>query len=635
MIVSIAMSILLLYAELLYSRCSIIGPQLLEVESLLQSCSDDNYTMPENLELNANICSKKDGLYANITNDVLSLTDLTVGSSICAQIILGQDIISNTIEVAGQLYGNAYNDLNDYNILTKNRCIAGGVSTEYVITPTYLAANFASNIAISGNGDIIAVKNVCVTPPRVEMYRRESTPSGTTYTLLQEIFAPGIGCSDLDFGQPFANTLALSADGSILFIGSFLDTPTRISIYVYDSILALWTFAQTITSTEQFFGSHLACSLNGEYFVSFARGHAYVFKRIPADSCSDMRLTNSWALQQDLIPTTTKTISSLYGYVSISPDSNYIAVSDRNTSDPSVYLFKRTGNVWNSTQELSVPSGSFFGTTMSLSNNGEYIIVTDNPGTEYFFIKTSDDQWQLAQVSNFINTNTKITQSADGSLVAISSSGTSPVVLVVRRDNAWFKTQTLNIQCNIPALSADGSTLALPFLTSRKVTILNTSCNAVQQQLVVTGSVCMEKSITVTGRLSIGGSLYAGGSIAAGVTSSCSICPSDRRIKTMIQDIDPALSLALIQKLKPVKFAWKYPECHPELGTMPAGFIAQELPAALAHWRTNYNTFGTERTEGDTLAAIAMRSDSITHLIAAIIALDTAHTRIENKLLQP
>lgn len=630
---------IIFYCPTVVPRCGIFAPS---VFLPLTNCASDDYTVPSDLSVaGVNSCVPA---FFSITNSVHSLSDLIVGSSVCAGSAAAEIMELASCDVDGSIYAASYNELNDYDVLVRNRCISSGLIQEYLITPTYAVSFFASAVAVSGDGTVVAVKNICATPPRVEMYRKESTPSGVQYTLVQSIFAPGISCAELSLGQDPTPTLALSADSSILFIGARFANPQCVSIYIYDPSDQQWHFKQLFTSTNSFFGSSLTCSMNGEYFTVRGDNKAYVYRRIAESPCLDSIMTDSWEFQQELIPTTTAELSVRYGIMAISPDGNYIAVSDQRLDGfGGIYVFRRKNNIWEYMQSWTDSSGTLsnIGMTISISNNGDYIVATALGG-QLCFIKTFDDQWVLDTNENFISSNNtvSVTQSADGSLVAFTKPAvTTPVPIVARRDNSWEKLVDIPVPftSTLMAFSRDGSTLVIPFCrsTNSSVAIFKTGCNAVQQQLVVTGSTCMDQ-VYVNGSLFVTGSLISGGSAITGSSALCSVCPSDQRIKKDFEALDGADALALVKSLQPVSFSWNNPQSHLELGRYPVGFIAQHLPACLDHWRTYYKPSGDDEDAVDKqtlLQGIALQSDSITYLIAAIIALDKKHANIATYLM--
>src|SRR5207248_1447154 len=151
-------------------------------------------------------------------------------------------------------------------------------------------------------------------------------------------------------------------------------------------------------------------------------------------------------------------------------------------------------------------------------------------------------------------------------------------------------------------------------------------------------SVCMEQTVTVTQNLFVAGNIVHGGTFALGAVSSCGVCPSDQRLKDGIKPLDLTTAEETISSLQPAAFAWHNPQEHPELGSEPVGFIAQELPRSLKHWLRTQLPRGKDAQlipVGENAQGILVTPDMVAYLIAQINALHERHALLLKELATP
>ena len=284
----------------------------------------------------------------------------------------------------------------------------------------YPSMHFSQSVAIDGDYAIVgtpyAYNSYDIAVGSVTFYWRENGD----WTTFPEREAP----SDLKNNDHFGNSVGISGDAAI--IGACRADNCAGITYIYNRFSYnnndnRWGAREKLIASDRasndFFG--VAVDISGNYAVVGAYmddnyrgadvGAAYVF----------FRNGRVWQEQYKLIAPDGSS-SSYFGY-SVAISGDYIAIgapSDDNTRGKdagSMYIFKRSGSVWNLQDKLVASdgaSGDRFGYSVDINNNHAIAgsMLNDNAngasaGCAYFFVLS--DRWsqasKLTAVDGFMN----------------------------------------------------------------------------------------------------------------------------------------------------------------------------------------------------------------------------------------
>jgi hypothetical protein len=185
---------------------------------------------------------------------------------------------------------------------------------------------------------------------------------------------PKLTGSGVPGGGGFGDGLALSADGNTALIGA----SGLGAAFVFTRSGGVWTQQQKLTGTGGGFdllGWNVALSTDGNTAVLGSRSNennvapAFVFTRTGG----------VWTKQAELVGQSEK-IESGYGAVAVSGDGNTVLVGEQadNFFAGSMFVFKRSGNVWTETQKINgaeVVGFGAFGFRVALSSDGKTALI--------------------------------------------------------------------------------------------------------------------------------------------------------------------------------------------------------------------------------------------------------------------
>jgi hypothetical protein len=304
----------------------------------------------------------------------------------------------------------------------------------------------------------------------------------------------------------FGYSVAVSADGSTLVVGSYLADRSNVSdcgsIYVYTKVEGVWEQQAELQANDKtavdYFGWSVAVSATGNTVVVGSRladnggvinsGAAYVFSRTDT----------SWA-QHSKLTAANKATGDLFGWsVAISGDASTIVIgstyADPNAVSDSgaAYVFAMTDGLYVEEARLTASdkaAGDQFGTSVAVSSLGNTIIVgsryadvstVSNSGAAYVFNRSGGVWTQQAKLSpedRVANDNfgISVSISGDGDRVVVGSHQTDvsslanvgSLYVFVRVDNTWNQQAKLtafdqaagdNLGWSV-AMSSDGNTI--------------------------------------------------------------------------------------------------------------------------------------------------------------------------------
>ena len=233
------------------------------------------------------------------------------------------------------------------------------------------AGRFGIKLRLNGSGELLVVGSP------------DETPGGAAYifnlsSLTSPVFVARLVGTPLDFNADFGRDVAISADGSTVAVGAYLNLVNKGSVFIYTKVLGTWTQQAYLTAplgfTTQFLGYGLSLSADGNILCAGSIENNVIYYR-----------TSVWSdgtlppLPNDLIGTS----PIMYGY--IPQDGNSLVVSNINNNQD-------LGKTWMFTQG---PSGTwiqngpgFVGTGAvnpntkqgysNISGNGKTVAVLDN-----------------------------------------------------------------------------------------------------------------------------------------------------------------------------------------------------------------------------------------------------------------
>ena len=207
------------------------------------------------------------------------------------------------------------------------------------------------------------------------------TRSGSTWTQQAKLVASDAAAS-LYFGQQ----ISINDDGSYVIIGAYGDSTIGTSngaAYVFTRSGSTWTQQAKITAPNaasyDYFGWDVGMNSDGSYVVisryseNSNTGSAYVFTRSGS----------TWTQQAKLTASDGATGDRFAINMAISRNGSYIIVgangeNDNGTNAGAAYVFKRSGSTWTQQRKIissDIQASDFFGTEVSISSEGEYIII--------------------------------------------------------------------------------------------------------------------------------------------------------------------------------------------------------------------------------------------------------------------
>lgn len=248
---------------------------------------------------------------------------------------------------------------------------------------------FGSSLALSGEGDALAVGARHEDGPAA----RPVADSGAVYVFGQR--ADGwseqayLKAGRAKMGDRFGASLALSAEGTTLAVGS--QSLTRGTVSVFKQTPSGWAEQAVLQSREAVaqdrFGAQLALSAQGDTLAVGATGapdaagvaHVYAYRG------------GRWLPQARLRAAEAQPGDAFGERLALSDDGSVLAVSAIHGAQTSeagvVHLFARGASTWRAQQRLtsaSAGSGDLFGSSLGLSGDGRLLAVgarlEDGPG---------------------------------------------------------------------------------------------------------------------------------------------------------------------------------------------------------------------------------------------------------------
>lgn len=351
---------------------------------------------------------------------------------------------------------------------------------------------------------VVLVLHGCGSPTREPT---DGRPAELTY----------IKASNADAEDQFGSSIALSADGSTLAVGAYLEAsaatgvggdesdnsvPEAGAVYVFTRTGGAWSqqaYLKASTAARNHFGTSVALSADGSTlavgaeFELSAHGAVYVFTRTGG----------AWSQQAYLRPDyLDPALGDSFGFsVALSADGSTIAVGapvessaatgidgdptdNSSSSSGAAYVFTLAGMTWSQqayVKAFNTATRDFFGTSVALSADGSSLAIGgshDTAGVVHAFSRIAT-QWSQ---SGYLQPSDSMVRDAFGSSVALTANGATLAVgataanrgpgaayVFTRSGTTWIQDTVLTAPKTGPStglgasvgLSVSGATLAV------------------------------------------------------------------------------------------------------------------------------------------------------------------------------
>lgn len=305
-----------------------------------------------------------------------------------------------------------------------------------------------------------------------------SGPAFSSWNYLQDIYASDPGVGDA-FGEE--QSMALSADGSVLVVGAKWEDPSGInnagSAYVYEKNGSTWVFVQKLTASDKAssdsFGTVTAISRDGAVIAVSApsedpsniadAGSVYIYKKSGS----------TWSQVQKISATVKASYDKFGSALSLNLDGSVLVVGSWGHSNwkGAAYVFQNSsgGSTWTQSQKLVDPDQSKsteFGNTVEVSDDGNLVVVgchlgstenTNNCGTVHLFEKQASTWTHIQKLASSNEQSNgyfgqSISLKSDASTIVIGAASENTggrTYIFEKQGSSWVETQYLEIDTSI------------------------------------------------------------------------------------------------------------------------------------------------------------------------------------------
>ena len=478
----------------LYNR---VNAQYLLQSCNAQGCSDDNVIIINNTLANSIGYFKA----SNTGNEDRFGGSISLSTDGMTLAVAANSEDSNSVLINGNQSDNSAADAGAVYIFKRN-----GITWSqhaYIKASNSEAGDlFGTSVSLNANGTTLAVgafrEDSNDTGINGDQSDNSSIDSGAAYVyeLSNNIWSQQayLKASNSEAGDRMGFSVKLNADGNTLAVAAFDESSNATgvngiqndnsasrsgAVYVFVRNSTVWTQEAYIkasnTNMNDFFGVDIGLSFDGNTLAVGALGEASSVTGINGDQSINtepsagavyifIRSGVSWSQEAYIKASNTSGGDSFGRNISLSGDSSTLAVGayledgnatvingdqSDNTARNSgaVYIFKRSGSAWSQQAYIkasNAESGDVFGTGISLSNNGD-VLVVGAPGESSDSIGVNGDQ--------------------NNNMAAFSGAA----YLFKRNNNSWnqeayIKASTIDVSDNfarVVSLSGDGETLAV------------------------------------------------------------------------------------------------------------------------------------------------------------------------------
>lgn len=370
-----------------------------------------DYYYNSNIDINSNGILR---IYGKNSNDSLIITSeflIGIGTS---QNYHNLGIYYNSRPIYIQSPSNLYTTY------TSNVWVPNTITGNFAINSfSQPSINFGTSFAISSNSSTIIVGAPNSNQGTVYLYQRD----GMGWNYSSNLIYTGIG------GDLFGKSVALSSNGSIIVVGAPGINLNRGSAFVYNYIDTTWIQQSQLnpdSSTQEYFGSNVAISLDGNTIAVSAHGSnqsqggAYIYRWVSPTWTKETTLTTSGELNLGL-------------NMILAQDGNTVILANAssNNSRGTVLAYKYYNNNWGSTKfvENTNAPNNRYGLGVAISSNADILAIgspgsNQNQGAVYVY-RWGSPTWssptQLFIQESGTSFGNPIAMSGDGNRLAIGA----------------------------------------------------------------------------------------------------------------------------------------------------------------------------------------------------------------------
>jgi hypothetical protein len=243
--------------------------------------------------------------------------------------------------------------------------------------------HFGVSVSISSDGNTCIVGSSAGSMGAAYVFSK----TGSTWTEQQKITS-----DDIQLGDEFGNSVAISGDGNTCIVGAYFeDSPSSNTgaayVFARSGSPGVWTQQEKLLASDRsgddHFGNSVAISGDGNTAIVGAHyedtggveaGAAYIFTRTGSPE---------WSEQQKIQSSDIDSNDQFGQDVSLNDNGNTAIVGARyvnigGSTTGAAYIFTRAGATWSEQQKILASdkgSGDYFGTSVSLSNDGLSTII--------------------------------------------------------------------------------------------------------------------------------------------------------------------------------------------------------------------------------------------------------------------
>jgi hypothetical protein len=249
---------------------------------------------------------------------------------------------------------------------------------------------FGSSVALSADGKVLVVGSSLFNSQTGRVYTYDLSGSGINAVWIQR----GEILDGTAFDDYFGASVALSADGNVLVVGSSLFNSQIGRVYTYDLSGSDWNQRTGVLNgiaQYDFFGSSVSLSADGNVLVVGANGFSNYRGRVYTYDLSGSGIGATWT-QRTALLTGASATDELGTSVALSADGNVLVVGANGVNNQlgRVYTYDLTGSgigaTW--TQRTGLLNGTVngepLGTSVALSADGNVLVV----GSKYYNVAT-------------------------------------------------------------------------------------------------------------------------------------------------------------------------------------------------------------------------------------------------------
>lgn len=264
------------------------------------------------------------------------------------------------------------------------------------------------------------------------------TPSGAGANVYVFNFSGGAYAQTAEFaGIDFPRSVAVSGDGNTIAVGNPSRDRSTGAVYVYSNDGSGWSLAATLIASDameqDILGHSVSISADGSTIVAGAPVNAAFGQHKPGAAYVFVKGGGGWAQSAKLLASDSRDDNQFGISVSASNDGVIIAVGAAPAFElfgGAAYVFTASGKNWTQTAKLtgSGPAVAFFGTSLAVSADGSSIVVVAAANGTSVYTKKGNE-WNVTGKLTAVGVSTynSVSLSGDGDTVVGGVPGALPI----------------------------------------------------------------------------------------------------------------------------------------------------------------------------------------------------------------